>query len=103
MAARTQKIRLSSEWRDRIKLGELLARVEGHALGQNDMTATQLRAAEICLRKALPDLTSMDMSVTNADKPVAELADSDLQRIAAAGSAGTVKAQERPQKPTGVH
>lgn len=64
---------------------------------------TRMDAAKAAAPYVHSRLSNVDMSVTNADKPVAELADSDLQRIAAAGSAGAAKTQERPPEPTGVH
>lgn len=33
-----------------------------HALGKNKMTATQIKAAEILLRKAIPDLRTVEHS-----------------------------------------
>ena len=43
-------------WKDKQKIGALMSRVRKHAEGENEMTATQLRAAEIFLRKTVPDL-----------------------------------------------
>ena len=43
-------------------------------------------------------LTNVDMSVSNADKPVAELADEELQRIAATGSSGTAKTKDSQER-----
>ena len=46
--------------RQRIRTGVLVNRLKKHALGQLEMSATQLKAAEILLRKSLPDLTSVN-------------------------------------------
>ena len=59
MAARTRKTELSDAWRDKIRVTMLLLALEKHALGQQKMGATQIRAAEILLRKVVPDLSSM--------------------------------------------
>lgn len=40
----------------------LLARLQDHALGQAAMSATEVRAAEILLKKRLPDLSTMAMT-----------------------------------------
>jgi hypothetical protein len=61
MAERLIK-RHDEQTRLKIKTSQLLNRLENHALGENDMTPTQIRAAEICLRKTLPDLTSTQIS-----------------------------------------
>jgi hypothetical protein len=61
MAARTRSGTAdapSHQVRERIQAGRLLDRLEQHALGEAEMSATQLRAAEILLKKALPDLQS---------------------------------------------
>lgn len=51
------------EWRDKNKIGNLMARLKKHADGEIEMTSTQLKAAEIFLRKTLPDLSSVAGSV----------------------------------------
>lgn len=57
MAARTVKIRHDAETRQKIKVSQLLNRLQDHAFGVAEMTQTQVRAAEICLKKAIPDLS----------------------------------------------
>ena len=49
----------SQQVRDGIKVDKLLERLERHALGEDDMSATELRAAEILLKKSLPDLQTL--------------------------------------------
>lgn len=46
-------------WRDKNKIGNLMNRIEKHANGQVEMTSSQLKAAEIFLKKTLPDLSSV--------------------------------------------
>lgn len=41
----------------RIKTGMLIKRLSDHVRGDIEMTATQIRAAEILLRKSVPDLS----------------------------------------------
>lgn len=59
---RTQKIRHDEETRLKIKASQLLNRLQGHAFNELQMSATQIKAAEICLRKVLPDLASVEHS-----------------------------------------
>jgi hypothetical protein len=50
--------------RQRIRVGVVLKRVQDHALGKVEMSATQLKAAEILLRKAVPDMRAVEHSGT---------------------------------------
>lgn len=50
--------------RERIRVGVVLKRVQDHALGNCEMSATQLKAAEILLKKAIPDLKGVEHSGT---------------------------------------
>jgi len=56
MAARTVKIRHDESTRAKIRASQLIRRLQSHALGECEMTPTQVRAAEVCLKKVLPDL-----------------------------------------------
>jgi hypothetical protein len=52
------------EMRSRIRATLILNKLENHALGTEgaEMTSTQLKAAEVLLRKCMPDLSSMEMT-----------------------------------------
>jgi hypothetical protein len=50
------------EARDTIPTAQLLQRLEDHALGKVEMSSTEVRAAEILLKKRLPDLSTMAMA-----------------------------------------
>ena len=52
----------ASKTRERIQSSMLINALSDHALGKNDMSATQVRAAEILLRKSVPDLQSVELS-----------------------------------------
>ena len=95
--------RLSVEWRERIKAGEILNRLERHALGEVEMTQTQIRAAEVLLRKALPDLSAVEHSGEIAHKSLADMSNDELLNIARRGSAGTSNTAGSETKPKGVH
>lgn len=54
-----KKLTHDDKTREKIKTSQLLNRLQNHAFGKNKMTTTQIRAAEVCLKKTLPDLQSM--------------------------------------------
>jgi hypothetical protein len=62
MAARTSKTVLHEKWREKIQGSMILNRLCDHVLGECEMSPTQVRAAEILLRKVLPDLSAVDHS-----------------------------------------
>lgn len=49
--------------RQKIQASQLCNRLHKHAFGEIEMTATQVRSAEILLKKAMPDLSSVEGSV----------------------------------------
>lgn len=102
MAARLTK-RLADQTRDGIQTSMLIKRVYGHALGEVEMTATQLRAAEILLKKTLPDLQSIDHTGDVTFTDASQLSRQELERIAASGSAGVVETAGRDGEPPAVH
>jgi hypothetical protein len=55
MAARSNKVRLTEAWREKIRTSMLINRLQNHVIGRIEMTQTQLRAAEVLLKKCLPD------------------------------------------------
>lgn len=56
MAARKNKVKLTDSWKDGIRVSMLMGRLYGHALGDNEMSQTQIKAAQIVLSKLVPDL-----------------------------------------------
>lgn len=62
MAARTNKIRLSDNWREKIKIGVIIDRMMKHVDGEVEMTNSQIKAAEILLRKVAPDLARTELT-----------------------------------------
>lgn len=50
------------ECRRLIKGKEIIGRLCRHALAKEEMTATQIRAAEVLLRKCLPDLQAVEIT-----------------------------------------
>lgn len=89
--------------RERIRTGLILRRVQEHALGNLEMTQTQLKAAEILLRKAVPDLRSIEHSGTVTNRYVHEFSDAELAAVASGSSAGITRPEDRASEPQGVH
>lgn len=58
MAARL-RARHQDEIRTKIQASQLVNRLTAHALGKTEMTPTQVKAAEILLRKSMPDLSQV--------------------------------------------
>lgn len=84
MAARINKIRHDEETRSKIQASQLINRLREHALGNVELSQTQVRAIEILLRKTLPDLSAVEHSgdmetsyVVRMPAPVADLASWD--------------------------
>ncbi len=49
----------NQDTRDKIRTTQLIKRLEDHALGDIELTPTQIKAIEILLRKTLADLSSV--------------------------------------------
>lgn len=62
MPARINKIRHDENTRLKIKVGNIITYLQAHIEGIKELSATQLKACEILLRKSLPDLTSVEIS-----------------------------------------
>ena len=75
MAARKNKIRHDESTRLKIKSSQLANRLQLHALGGCDMSSTQVRAAEILLRKTTPDLSQVESNSTVEHRYVARVPD----------------------------
>lgn len=90
MPARKNAVKLSVEWRERIRIAEILLRVQEHALGQVDMKPTELRAAEVLLRKALPDLATVEHTGEVSVRSLTEMSREELLAIAAGSREGNL-------------
>lgn len=62
LAARKVRQRLDDGWRQKIQASMIINRLSEHAIGSAEMSATQVRAAEILLKKVLPDLQATQHS-----------------------------------------
>ena len=79
--------------RERIRISMIVNRLHKHIAGELELSPTQIRAAEILLKKKLPDLSSVEHSGAVEHRHVEEMTDAELLTIAASGRAGTA-AQE---------
>ena len=68
MAARKDS-RIKTKHREAIQTSMILNRLTDHIDGKNKMTSTQVRAAQILLNKAVPDLRSVELS-GDPEKPI---------------------------------
>lgn len=68
MAARIKNYH-TEEVRKRIQTSQLLNRLTNHALGEVDMTSTQVTAALGVLKKSLPDLQSVALTDPSHEGP----------------------------------
>ena len=77
MAARTRRGTSHEGWaqsvRERIKTSMILNRLQDHTLGKCDLSNTQVRAAEILLRKTMPDLSQVESNSTVEHRYVARV------------------------------
>jgi len=53
--------------RERIQSGKIIQKLEKHILGEKKMSSTQVRAADILLKKCLPDLRSTEVHVDTGE------------------------------------
>lgn len=60
---------MSDEHRTKIANAQFLNRLIAHANGENEMTPTQVQAANILLKKVLPDLQAVQLS-GDGDNPL---------------------------------
>lgn len=61
MAARKNVIVMTEEWREKIKVSQIMNRLVEHVNGRIQLSPTQVRCAEILLKKVVPDLSSTEL------------------------------------------
>ncbi|HEU4804992.1 MAG TPA: hypothetical protein VFS91_04170 [Nitrobacter sp.] len=110
MAERLRKMHQESV-RTKIQTSQLINRLSDHVLGSVELSPTQVRSAEVLLRKTLPDLSAveMDMSIDDSSSLSVEQIDAriaDLEARAAkliAGQGQPDRAKGSRAKPDSVH
>ena len=90
MAARIHRTTLHEKWREKIRVSLLINNLQNHVAGRIAMTMTQIRAAEILLRKCLPDLSLVEGTLEHTHRYIARLP-------APAEEAETWQQQHQPQ------
>lgn len=69
MAATKRNAMNIAEAREKIKTTQLINRLQNHALGEIEMSSTQVRAVEVLLRKSVPDLANLTLQ-GDANNPI---------------------------------
>lgn len=70
MAATRRNAMLIEEAREKIRTTQLINRLQDHALGEVDLSPTQVRAVEILLKKRVPDLATTTIQGGDDGEPV---------------------------------
>jgi len=95
MAATKRNAMWIEQTRQKVQASQLINRLQNHVLGTIGLSATQVRAAEILLKKTLPDLT--ESKNVNIVRRVSELSDGELAGIIAGDSGeGTAETPSDP-------
>lgn len=79
MAATKRNAMWIETTRQKVQASQLINRLQDHVLGTVELSATQVRAAEILLKKTLPDLT--ENKNVNVTRRISELSDGELANI----------------------
>jgi hypothetical protein len=80
----------------------LINRLSDHVFGKVDLSPTQVRSAEILLRKTLADLSQIDGKIKMTHE-LAEMTDAELAVIAAGGSPQALIAESIPDESDQIH
>jgi len=78
MAARISKT-LTEEWKQKIQASNLITHLGKCAVGEIEMTSQQIKAAEILLKKVMPDLKSVDMAANVNSSVILTLSKTDAE------------------------
>jgi hypothetical protein len=89
--------------REGIPVSLILNKLVKHVKGGVDLTVTQLRAAEILLKKAMPDLQAVEHSGDIGNRNATELSREELERIAAGSGNGAAPAFKGNGDASGLH
>jgi hypothetical protein len=89
--------------RERIQTSQIVNRLTDHLDGKVELSATQIRAAEILLRKSLPDLSAVEHSGEIGNKSATEMTRDELLAYISSGSNGAARKDGRSIKPAEVH
>lgn len=74
MGRRTTKINITEDWKKKIQVTSIMNRLNDHVDGKIDLSSTQLKAADIILRKMVPDLGRTEVAIDpNANSLLVEI------------------------------
>jgi hypothetical protein len=59
--------------REKIRASQIINRLQKHFFGELELSPTQIRTAEILLRKCVPDLKQTDITATSTVRYVVEV------------------------------
>jgi hypothetical protein len=62
MAARKNKIALTDEWREKIRISQIINRLNQGFFGEVELTSEQIRIADMLLKKVAPDLGRTELT-----------------------------------------
>lgn len=99
MPARIRKIRHDEDTRLKIKTTQLCNRLMSHAMGEVELSPTQIQAIKILLGKTLPDLQSVEHSgeiATPYVMQMPEVAKDAQEWLNKSTSSGVHKADPKP-------
>jgi len=65
MAATNRNAMWIEETRKKVQTSQLINRLQDHGLGTVELSATQVRAIEVLLRKTIPDLSATTHDATD--------------------------------------
>ena len=64
MAEKRRLLSQDATWRDNIKTGHILNQLQNHIDGTLDLSASKVKAAEILLKKTMPDVQQIQIDVS---------------------------------------
>lgn len=89
--------------RQRIQTSMLVKRLTDHALGNLELSKSQVLAIQILLRKSLPDLCAIEHSGNVSIRRADEYSDTELAAIAAGSRARASGSQDSEPEPDEIH
>lgn len=99
-----KKLNHDAKTREKIKTSQIINALHNHLVGKWQLSATQIRAAEILLKKTLPDLSAVEHSGAIETRTRYEYTDAELADIIARGrGAGDAAAAQGSSGPDSVH
>ena len=77
MAARTKKPEHEEKTKRLIQASQLINRLNSHALGEIELSQSQINAAKIVIGKVIPDLKAIELSGEGGGPLILQLSNAD--------------------------